>query len=525
MDPERGVTAHWELTGRKLGHILNDLDSADYMVRRRLHQDLKRRVASHHGCACFQPCAKQLWFCYEIGLGTKRNQQAAAKWRSQCTDTTWDSGEYLELISDQYYNAEKAARDDRMSTLIGYLTASATVSMTKYRESGRLEEAEAVCRQELEARKHSLGPQSRAYLAQLMLLSAILTEAENAPESLRAAEEAVQTYTKAYGKEDCGTVGARNYHVNALFHFGQFEEAQEAQVELLKLKQSAFGNKHRTTQTSWIMLVAIYHFQGRFDECLSEARKLLDEQLTHLEDTHPDVLNTRFWICHAHLALGDNMNDLLEDARQLVQDYKAVAISDDEGALLAKELLARVLLAMAKPSPSAPVIEEHLDESLEILVDEVLNRMEDPDGVFGDTDSEESVQPTDQDVSMEEADESGSTSRESHSDRKSESGAEFLEGVSFPILLVAYTTFICGLGLKFDFSNIHRSIPVITSDDFQGHFLENHLDIIMLGRVLPLVANLESLADSGITEGDEVDQILWGLSHRWLLNACGPLLP
>ena len=518
MDPKWSVTAQCKLTDRKLGHILSDLDSADYMVRRRLHQDLKRRVASHNGCACFQACAKQLWFCYELGFGTERNQQAAANWLSQCTDTAWDPAEYLGRISDQYCDAEKEARDDRLSTLIGYLTASATVSMTKYRESGRLEEAEATCRQELEARKQSMGPQNRAYLAQLMLLSAILTETEDAPGSLRTAEEAAQTYTEFYGEEDLGALGARNYHVNVLFHFGLFEDARKLQLDLLALKRSKFGSKHRTTQTSWTMLIAIYHFQGRFEECLSEAKNLLDEQLAHLEDTHPDALNTRFWICHARLALGHNVNDILRDVRQLVLDYDAVAIPGDEGALLAKELLARVLLAMAKPDPSAPVIEEYLDESLEILVDKVLDRMEDPDGVFSDTGSEGSSQPSDGDVPMEDADESESTSGGSDSDMDSESGAERLGGVSFSILLVAYTTFICGLGFKFDFPNIRKSILFVTSEDFQQRFLETHLDIVRLERVLSLVAKLESLADSGIREGDEADQILWRLSHRWLLR-------
>ncbi|KAK5654579.1 hypothetical protein OQA88_7208 [Cercophora sp. LCS_1] len=501
----------------EFGHILSDLDSADYMVRRRLYQDLKRRVVSHNGCPCFKPCAKQLWLCCEIGLGTKRNRQAAAQWHSQCTDTTWDTQEYFELINKQYYDAGNAARDDRLSTLIGYVTSSATVSMSKYREGGRLEEAEAICRQDLEARKQSIGPQSRAYLAQLMLLSAILTEAEDAPGSLHAVEEAVQMYTNAYGKEDLGAMGARSYHANILFHFGLFEEAQNVQLDLLQLKQSKFGSKHRTTQTSRVMLVAIHHFQGRSEECLSEARTLLQEQAMHLEDTHPDVLNTRFWICHAKLALEDNIVDLLKDTRRLVQDYEAVAIAEDEGALLAKELLARVLLAVAKPDPSAPVTEEYLDECLEILVDQVLNRMEDSHEVFEDTDSEESTPLSDQDLSMEDADEPGSPS-DSDSDTKSGSGGPFLEGVNFTTLLMAYTTFICALGFKFDFPNIRRSIPVITSEDFQGHFIENHLDIVRLGRVLPLIAKLESLADSGIADGDEVNQILWGLSHRWLLT-------
>jgi len=38
-----------------------------------------------------------------------------------------------------------------------------------------------------------------------------------------------------------------------------------------------------------------------------------------------------------------------------------------------------------------------------------------------------------------------------------------------------------------------------------------------LEKVLPLVEKLEILTHSGITEGAEVDKILWGLSYRWLL--------
>jgi len=153
------------LTNEKLGYILSDLDSADHMVRRCLYQDLKRRVASHAGCCCFQLCAKQLWFCDEIGLGTDRNEESAAKRCSHCTDGMWDTQEYMELVNDKYDDPEKASKDDRLSRLAGYKTASATTSVTKYRESRRLREAEDACRRDLEAREQSMGPQSRAYLS------------------------------------------------------------------------------------------------------------------------------------------------------------------------------------------------------------------------------------------------------------------------------------------------------------------------------------------------------------------------
>ena len=438
-------------------------------------------TTSHRACPCFQPCAKQLWFCYEIGLGIDRSEQAATKWRSQCADDRmWDPQEYMRLVNDKYDDVEKTSREDRLSHLIGYQTASPTVFMIKYRESRRLEEAEAVCRRELEARKQSMGPQSRAYLSQLMALSAILLEVGSSEESLQAADEAALTYLKVYGSDDIGTLGAMNYYATVLFEHGAFREAEKVQVEFLGFKRSAFGNKHRTNQTSSIMLAAIYYFQGRFEESLSEARRLFDEQVSHLEETHADMLNTRLWICQARLVLGDNVHGLLGDMRQLSHDYESVAPPDDDGVLLAKELLSRVLLALAKPEPRSPVIEDFVDESLQILVDDVLDRVEDPGGVYA-------------------------------------TGAHVLKGVNFSLLLVAYTTFICGLGFKLDFTTIHESIPVITSDEFVSSFPKGHLDMARLDKVLPLIEELENLAHVSITEGTEVDRILWELSHRWLL--------
>jgi tetratricopeptide (TPR) repeat protein len=518
--PQRRVIAHCRLTGEKLGHILSELDSADYMVRRRLFEDLKQRASSHQRCPCFQPCAKQLWLCYEIGFGTERNEQAAAKWRSKCTNRTWDAQEYMAFINDQYHDVEKAARYDRLSTLVGYQNAPATATLTKYREDGRLEEAEVVCRRELEARKQSMGPESRAYLAQLTLLSTILVEIGDPEQSLRVADEALKTHREVYGWDDIGSLGAFNYYINVVFHHGLFEQAEKVQLQFLDIaKQLAFDGRHRTYQTSRIMLVAIYHFQGRFDECLSEAKSLLEEQLVHLDETHPEVLNTRFWVCLARLVLGDNVNGILEDTRQLVLDYECVARPDDDGALLSRELLARVLLAMAKPDPSTPVNEEFLDESLQILVDGVLDRVEDPNGIYSRTDSEseETEQSSDSDLSMENAndDDSGSISE---AELESQSGLDTLGNVNFSLLLVAYTTFICGLGFKLDFKNIRKSVPVVTSEEFISRFPESHLDLVGLKRVLPLVEKLKSLARSGITDGAEVDQILWALSHRWLLT-------
>jgi len=483
---------------------LDTLDRADYIVRQTVFQDLKRRATTHHNCACFRQSAKQLWCCYEIGLGTKRGQRAASKWLSACNDGSWNPEDYIKSIND-LYQVRYFDADDRIHHLLSYDTAAPSPVYNVYAQQNRLGKAENICRQELKGREQSMGDHSRPYLAQLMILSMILAENRQLDEALERARLAASRFKDTYGSEDIGTLEAYTYLANVLFGAARFEEVEKVQLELISTKARLLFNHplHRTHTTSQTMLAAAYFFQGQYDKCLSTATGLLKLQLRHLGGSHPDSLTSRLWICRARLAMGD-MSELLSDTRELVEDYQSTVGESEEDTLFVQELLGRVLLALAKPEPSAPTVDEFLDESLEIVVG-VLDQIEDPNGSCA---SSTSTQPTS--ITMKDAD--------SDSDECAlQTEGKESTNVNFTLLLQAHTTFICGMGFKKDFSTANQSIAVVGSADFLHRFDNSHIDVVWFKRALGDIRKLEALARVTPQEGDEhlMDQLLWRLAHRW----------
>ncbi|KAJ2900155.1 hypothetical protein MKZ38_002569 [Zalerion maritima] len=491
----------------EIGDILSDMDTVDYKVRQAIFLNLRRRTASHEGCACFGACVKQLSISYEIGFGTKRNAKAAAKWRSKCDGNQETLEHSIKSLGDRY-NTSMQARVDRIGRLIGYSTGIPVDFCELYRSQDRLDEAEKVVRREVQGREQSMGNNSRSYLYQLTTLSIVLWNKGQHKQSIQTAEAAALVSKETYGEQDVLTVGCHNYFAYILFCTGRFAEAEGFQTKLIQTKKQQLGSSggvNRTYATSVTMLVATYYMQGKYDKCLTTAEELLEAQMSILGIENPETLNTRSWICHARLALGD-MDGLLAETRDIVRLNKVLLGRSDQ-TRYSQELLSRVLLAMAKPEPDAQIVEEYLDESLEIVVG-VIDELEDPEGIFGSDSGQEEV----------------ADAVEGASDEKGESLWEETVHdqveVDLMLHLLVSTTLLCGLGFKRDFDLAREHTHTIT----EGPFLEdklgdNHPDKVKFLRVVEYLRDLEHIINSDTgEEADErravgVGELLWKLAH------------
>ena len=131
------------------------------------------------------------------------------------------------------------------------------------------------------------------------------------------------------------------------------------------------------------------------------------------------------------------------------------------------------MLAIAKPAPSAPIYEDYLCESLEIVV-----------GILDTIDSSNGC----------------------------------LVGVDFVLRLQAFTTFICAMGFKQDFETAQDHLNSVNNEGLPSKVGDSHVDVLRSRRVSEDMGKLRNATSSSASskEYDEVGQIIWRLAHRWI---------
>jgi hypothetical protein len=347
--------------------VLADLDDTDYILHRKLVDDLERRTKGPP-CACFESAVYQLWLCYEIGFGVTRNPEKASEWLSRGTSSTLNLSETFKEIDEKY----DSRRPARLLEKLGYDTNLQFDPVELYRVQARLDEAEEAFRNEVRGRKESLGAWSKSHISQLSTLVLILSLQQNLEEAEKVSRIAADSSKEAYGEDSTDTISAQNYLANILFQRGKWTELEQLQVELIPRKQNhkEIGDNDATTLNSQNYLLAAYYFQEQYDKCIELALKVTTYRKKHLGEEHPETLITLNWLCRALLEKGE-FRDLEVQARDLVAASERACGENDDSTVERKEILATILLGEAKP-PLDDVDREKLEESMKLIL-EVLD--------------------------------------------------------------------------------------------------------------------------------------------------------
>lgn len=315
-------------------------------MHRTLLENLKSRTGQRKRCLCYGLAAQQLWLCFEIGFGTKRDAQKAAQWLSRCNNGAFEPTAKLEAIEKDYVPSNPV----RLNHKMGYEANLPFDPVALYLAQGRLKEAEVAFRNEVSGRKESLGTKSSSYLSQSSTLSIILVANKRLEEAVQVSQAAVEAFKEIYGSEDIETIGILNYHSYILFQAGKWSELEALQLELIDVKERhhEIGPTDPTTLNSRNYLAAVYCLQGRYNECLDVALPLAAFRDEHLSPGHPETLTTKTWICRALLEKWD-IEELQSLAEGLVTATAKAMGADAEETFQAKEILAAVYLGLSLP--------------------------------------------------------------------------------------------------------------------------------------------------------------------------------
>ena len=180
---------------------------------------------------------------------------------------------------------------------------------------GKLDEAEPLWREELEAQRATLGDRHPDTLGSINNLGSLLKSQGKLEEAEPLLREALETRRATVGDRHPDTLAAINNLGALLQDQGKLDEAEPLKREALEARRATLGDRHPDTLASIHNLGSLLHHQGKLNEAGPLRREALEAMRATLGDRHPNTL------CSIN-ALGGLLKDQgkLDEAEPLVRE-------------------------------------------------------------------------------------------------------------------------------------------------------------------------------------------------------------
>ncbi|RYP86564.1 hypothetical protein DL769_000736 [Monosporascus sp. CRB-8-3] len=244
-----------------LYYSLQEYYITDYRVRSTILHGLEEIVAD---CPT-SPLSKQLELCYELGFGHPSNYIPT---RPRAYDERETRPRLHQAVNKGPENSGSANK--MRSALLEEL--SLPLLIDTYIEHNVLATAESVARNEMDRAIHFFGAEDSTVVVVLKQVLASIVHMQGRLEEAETLErEILEANTKALGKEHPRTLANMGDLASTYSARGRFKEAEKLELETVELKKKVLGEVHTETLASMTNLAATLEDQGRF----VEAEKLL----------------------------------------------------------------------------------------------------------------------------------------------------------------------------------------------------------------------------------------------------------
>ncbi|KAL1515349.1 hypothetical protein AB1Y20_001979 [Prymnesium parvum] len=227
---------------------------------------------------------------------------------------------------------------------------------------GRLDEAGALYREALEARRKTLGNHHPDTLTSINNLGSLLQAQGRLDEAEALFRQDLEASREMLGNRHPHTLGSINNLGLLLKAQGRLDEAGALYREALESRREMLGNRHQDTLTSINNLGSLLQAQGRLDEAGALYREALEARRETLGNRHPSTLTSinnlglllkaqgrldeagalyREALQVMRETLGSHHPDTLASINNLGLLLKAQGQLDEAGALLCEALEAR----------------------------------------------------------------------------------------------------------------------------------------------------------------------------------------
>ena len=156
---------------------------------------------------------------------------------------------------------------------------------------GKLDEAEPLLREALEAQRATLGDRHPDTLGSMNNLGVLLRAQGKLDEAEQLVREALEA-RRALGDRHPDTLGSINNLAEVLKAQGKLDEAEPLLREALRSKRATLGDRHPNTLISINNLGRLLQAQGKLDEAEPLLREALEASRATLGDRHPHTLGS-----------------------------------------------------------------------------------------------------------------------------------------------------------------------------------------------------------------------------------------
>jgi serine/threonine protein kinase len=241
-----------------------------------------------------------------------------------------------EALARQNLEAKREAVQDNNDPLL-WTSMNNLASLLD--ERGKSEEAEQLYVQVLEGRRKTLGEKHPDTLSIIHNLATFYLYSDRLEEAERFARQALDGRTEIYDRQHPDTLLSMHALVVVFLNKEELEEAEQLGSELLTECEQVLGPNHRNTVNAWSTMAKILAGNEKYDK----AQTLLEKTVTYYMDRygadHPRTLDARFDLSQVLVSTNrcDAASPMLEE---IIRSGETVFPEDDRRLLIYRELLA-----------------------------------------------------------------------------------------------------------------------------------------------------------------------------------------
>lgn len=301
---------------------------ADFRLRSYVTTCLTRRAATptiNTFCdTALENTAFQLAFCYEIGLGVKKDRRKAQRYLESSGKTKEEVQVYLDLVSQEpdsprifgqlfeqifsqlhinqidyshhyenqelldraakYYKREITDLEDAFKDThwLVRLLKTALASILCRGDQAQLKEAEELEVQVLETSQRIFGQEHTSVWASMIKLAYIYASQERWDKAEELTMPLMTRYQKTLGQGHPQTLSFMSDLIVSYVHQRRWTEAEDLLLHMIKIKQTVLGQQHPELVNGMALLECVYQNQGRFTEA-----EILRQQWVEIARTLP----------------------------------------------------------------------------------------------------------------------------------------------------------------------------------------------------------------------------------------------
>jgi serine/threonine protein kinase len=237
--------------------------------------------------------------------------------------------------------------------------ANLSYSAWLLRQTGKLDEAEALFRQVLAGQQRVLGADHVDTTRTLNDLAAVLEAQGKLDEAVELHRTALANLRRRLGNDALDTITSMGNLASALSSQGKLDEAGPLLRERLETARRVLGDNHRDTLRAMSSYSWLLGMEGKFDEALELSRQVYDGDFRLLGADHPDTITAL-----ANLAMAYANVSRLEEAeplmREVVERARRVLGAKHPQTLTALNMLAGVLNKRGRYADAEPLLREAL---------------------------------------------------------------------------------------------------------------------------------------------------------------------